>query len=77
MGERMVYIRRWSDEKGRAQYGWRVVAVPPEKRGGQIAFYEVENDLADRLEALIERNRIREAKTLMYWFDTDGVVEED
>jgi hypothetical protein len=49
--------------------GWRLVTVPAFSNTEPAVTYLITNELATELEHLIQRGRIREARTLLFWFD--------
>lgn len=53
--------------------GWRIVTVPAFLDEPALR-YLVVDDLATELEHLVARGRVREARTLLFWFD-DSTVE--
>lgn len=63
-----VYIRRPSE--GPTPRGWSIVHVPGHPP------LEVEEPLATELRTLVAKGQLQEAKTLIFWFDT-GAVDED
>ena len=51
--------------------GWRLVTLPAFNEEPAIT-YLITNELATELEHLVSRNRVREARALLFWFDDGG-----
>ncbi len=62
------YIRSYRG--GIPHKGWAVVNVPGEKP------LEVVEPLATEIANLVARGKVREAQTLIFWFDSDSVSQQ-
>ena len=52
--------------------GWRIVTLPAFFNEPELTYLVVEK-LATELEHLVARGRVREARTLLFWFDDSSV----
>lgn len=64
------YVRKYT-EGDAVPKGWKVVTVP-----GDGTFL-LENTLAVEIEALIGRNQLHKARTLMFWFGSEAMKKEE
>lgn len=64
------YIRKHEDGDV-VPRGWSLVTMPDQ------GTFQVDSHLAVQLRKLLASNRVQEARTLFFWFDTTNVADKD